>query len=74
MENEEETYRSQGLSKLFEHTWNDGEKKEIEERVTKRVKDIMNNPKNKDIRVKISDEVFEQKIKQHLFQFLRALS
>ena len=74
MQNEEIEYRSQGLSKLFDHTWTDSEKKEIESRVIKRVNEILNEPKNNDILIKISDEVLEQKIKQHLFQFLKALN
>lgn len=74
MQNEEGEYRSQGLSILFNHTWTEAEKKEIESIVTKRVKGIMNEPKNQDIRIKISNEILEQKIKQHLFQFLKALN
>ena len=40
MQKEELEYRSQGLSKLFDHTWTDSERKEIESRTIKRMKNL----------------------------------
>jgi len=74
MRHEEETYREQALLKLFKHSWNDSEKKEIELKAIKRINEIFNEPKNQDIRAKISEKDIEQKVKQQLVQLFRAIN
>jgi hypothetical protein len=73
MQNEEAKYRDEGLSKLFNYTWTDSEKKEIEERVMKQAKKILNKPEYSDIRIKISEEILEKEVKQQLTQFFGAM-
>lgn len=73
MEGEEVEYRSRALSKLFDYTWNDSEKKEIEEKTIKRVKEILDRQDYADIRIKITNVILEKEAKQQLTQFFRAI-